>query len=518
MAMRLPVAWVVGFLCCGGCGLSPPAVDQQHSQTTTLTLAQAEARALAVFGQSCALSGCHLAPEPAGDMVLTSEQAKQQTIGVASVQVPSMPRITPQDSQKSYLLHKLYGTHRQVGGSGGLMPLGGKLSAAALADIEAWVALLPLTVASDVTSNIEPELCGDQQDNNADGSIDEACSLDPDNDGDGYSQAQGDCDDQNPQIHPGATEVSGNSSDEDCSGVANDQDGDGFDNTLAGGSDANDNDPSIYPGAPEICGDGKDNNQSGVIDEGCDLDTDNDGDGYSENQGDCNDNNPSINTAATEITGNTIDEDCSGAANDKDADGDDAIANGGGDCDDTNPLRASHFSEVTGNTIDEDCSGAANDKDGDGFDATANGGSDCNDHAANVYLGAPELLDDNVNNDCDALGITGWTFNKFYTDIIDPKCNSCHDSTPPSQGPLNMSSRATAYANLVNVAASQPNAMDRIEPSDPDNSYLLHKIKNTHSSVPGGKGDRMPPSGSALTQLQINEIRAWIERGAPNDP
>ena len=37
-----------------------------------------------------------------------------------------------------------------------------------------------------------------------------------DNDGDTFSEAQGDCDDTNPAVNPNATEVAGNSIDDDC--------------------------------------------------------------------------------------------------------------------------------------------------------------------------------------------------------------------------------------------------------------------------------------------------------------
>lgn len=95
-----------------------------------------------------------------------------------------------------------------------------------------------------------------------------------DEDQDGYTTAN-DCDDTNPSIHPGATEVC-NLVDDNCNQVIDegfDQDGDGY-STCAG--DCNNVNAQIHPGATEVCN-GIDDDCDFSIDEGGFPDSDGDG-------------------------------------------------------------------------------------------------------------------------------------------------------------------------------------------------------------------------------------------------
>ena len=103
---------------------------------------------------------------------------------------------------------------------------------------------------------------------------------------------------------------------ERSSEFCSDNDGDGYYNEIDCGTvmDCNDNNADIYPGAIEICEDGIDQDCDGV-DETCSIDPngiDDDGDGYTENQGDCDDSDNTIHPDAIENCGDGIDQDCNG--------------------------------------------------------------------------------------------------------------------------------------------------------------------------------------------------------------
>jgi hypothetical protein len=63
------------------------------------------------------------------------------------------------------------------------------------------------------------------------------------------------------------------------------------------------------------------------------------------------------------------------------------------------------------------------------------------------------------------------------------------------------------FANVVNVPSVGMPAMDRVEPGDPANSFLVRRIEGTVAP-------QMPLIGAPLSQAQIDDIRQWITDGA----
>jgi len=293
------------------------------------------------------------------------------------------------------------------------------------------------------------EIC-DGVDNNCDGVVDEDAVdatdwySDADTDGfgrgeaersctapDGYVATDGDCNDEDPAIHPDAMEVCDETdTDEDCSGAADDEDGsvvaatttiwyrdsddDGFGSVLYGlarcdvptgyvadSTDCDDTDPSVYPDSAEICN-GIDDDCDGDTDEGAAAgavvwyaDGDGDGfgdpettadscdapDGYVADNTDCNDTNSEVNPEAPEWC-NDIDDDCDSSVDEDDA---------------------------------EDAATWYADSDDDGFgdlespfascsmpDGHVGNSEDCDDSSGSVY---PEAIEtpDAVDEDCDGI-------------------------------------------------------------------------------------------------------------------
>ncbi len=198
-----------------------------------------------------------------------------------------------------------------------------------------------------------------------------------DDDGDGFTQCQRDCDDAKPSVYPGAPEI--------CDGINNDCDDPAWpaiaaevdadhDGSSVCEGDCDDARATVYPGAAEIC-DGFNND--------CDdpgwpaphpSDTDADQDSWVICAGDCDDTRASVHPGASQIC-DGLNNDCNDPAwpaipaNEQDTDGD--AAPNCNDCDPANPTVYPGAPELC-DGIRNNCSVFWNpqlekDDDGDGF-------------------------------------------------------------------------------------------------------------------------------------------------------
>jgi Bacterial Ig-like domain len=103
-------------------------------------------------------------------------------------------------------------------------------------------------------------------------------------------------------------------------------------------------------------------------------------------------------------------------------------------------------------------------------------------------------------------------FQSIQSNVFTPICSKCHIGAGAPEG-LQLDA-AHSYNLLVGVpSVEQPNLL-RVKPSDPANSYMLHKIEG----APGIVGGQMPLGETPLPQATIAAISQWITNGAPNAP
>jgi hypothetical protein len=217
-----------------------------------------------------------------------------------------------------------------------------------------------------------------------------------DRDGDGVTDDT-DCDDFDPLVHPGATEVC-DGVDTDCDGALGpSEDDDDHDGAARCQGDCDDADPAVRPGATEVCNGRDDDCDSATDEDAVDAATwyaDGDGDGWgagtrqrgcsppttgvAAQAGDCDDGERTVHPGAAEIC-DAVDRDCDGSATDGAIDALTWYGDGDGDGWGTGAAVMGCARPATG---------------------TALLPGDCDDAAVTTFPGAPELCDA-IDRNCD---------------------------------------------------------------------------------------------------------------------
>jgi hypothetical protein len=111
-------------------------------------------------------------------------------------------------------------------------------------------------------------------------------------------------------------------------------------------------------------------------------------------------------------------------------------------------------------------------------------------------------------------GGPAFTFTMIQQQIFTPSCakGGCHDAATANNGLI--LEAGSSYALLVQHPSLGNPALDRVEPGDPERSYLIKKLRGD----PDITGQRMPFDGPPfLTPEQIDGIAGWILAGAPQN-
>jgi len=94
--------------------------------------------------------------------------------------------------------------------------------------------------------------------------------------------------------------------------------------------------------------------------------------------------------------------------------------------------------------------------------------------------------------------------------VFTPTCakSGCHLS--PAQQNQDLSA-GMAYSNIVGVRSMEVPALFRVEPGDPNHSYIVMKVQGSSGIV----GVQMPADGPPyLSQAEMDVLRRWILDGA----
>ncbi len=102
----------------------------------------------------------------------------------------------------------------------------------------------------------------------------------------------------------------------------------------------------------------------------------------------------------------------------------------------------------------------------------------------------------------------GPTLAGIQDNIFTPICTQCHTG---AAAPLGLAlDEGVAFQNLVSVSSIEVPEMSRVEPGNPEASYIIWKLEGRSGIV----GVQMPFGLPPLSAEQIAAVRGWIQAGA----
>lgn len=107
-----------------------------------------------------------------------------------------------------------------------------------------------------------------------------------------------------------------------------------------------------------------------------------------------------------------------------------------------------------------------------------------------------------------------FTFSQVQAQIFTPICAKagCHDAAAASGGMVLAAGRA--YGEIVGHSARGRPDLHRIEPGDPERSYMIKKLRGDADIV----GSQMPlDAPGSLPRDKLDGLIGWILAGAPNN-
>ena len=105
------------------------------------------------------------------------------------------------------------------------------------------------------------------------------------------------------------------------------------------------------------------------------------------------------------------------------------------------------------------------------------------------------------------------TFTRVEAEILAPSCalTGCHAGAAPQAG-MDLTASA-AFGSIVRVPSVERGDLFRIDPGDPERSYLVKKVRGDADI----SGSAMPLGGTPLSTQRLTLLTDWVLRGAPRD-